>query len=69
MVHAPPAADADALYELAAKGDVVGIRARAMALAERDPRLTPFAQSVLDLAARFKMKAIRQFVARYQTKP
>jgi signal transduction histidine kinase/ActR/RegA family two-component response regulator len=68
VVHAPPAADADALYDLAAKGDVVGIRARATALAERDPRLAPFAQSVLDLAARFKMKAIRQFVARYQSK-
>jgi PAS domain S-box-containing protein len=69
VVHAPPAADAEALYELAAKGDVVGIRARAAALAARDPRLAPFAQSVLDLAARFKMKAIRQFVARYQSKP
>jgi CheY-like chemotaxis protein len=66
VVHAPSAADADALYELAAKGDVVGIRARATALAERDPRLAPFAQSVLDLATRFKMKAIRQFVGRYR---
>jgi CheY-like chemotaxis protein len=66
VVFAPPAADAEALYELAAKGDVVGIRAHATALAERDPQLAPFAQSVLDLAARFKMKAIRQFVTRYR---
>ena len=29
------------------------------------PKLAPFAQSVLELAARFKMKAIRQFVGRY----
>lgn len=61
----PPEAEAGALYELAQKGDVVGIRARAQALAALDARYAPFAQSVLDLAARFKMKAIRQFVARY----
>jgi hypothetical protein len=69
VVHAPPAAEADAIYELAAKGDVVGIRARAQALLERDPKFGPFAQAVLDLAARFKMKAIRQFVSRYGTHP
>jgi PAS domain S-box-containing protein len=61
----PPPADAAALYELAAKGDVVGIRARAQALIAQDPKFAPFAQSVLDLAGRFKMKAVRQFVARY----
>jgi hypothetical protein len=54
-----------AIYELAAKGDVVAIRARAQALVERDPKHEAFAQSVLDLAGRFKMKAIRQFVGRY----
>ena len=54
-----------AIYDLAAKGDVVGIRGRAQALIALDPKHAPFAQSVLDLAARFKMKAIRQFVARY----
>jgi hypothetical protein len=43
----------------------VAIRERAQALIAQDPRLTPFARSVLELAARFKMKAIRQFVARY----
>jgi PAS domain S-box-containing protein len=68
-VHSPPPAEADAIYELAAKGDVVGIRARAQALLERDPRYTSFAQNVLDLAARFKMKAIRQFVSGYRTPP
>ena len=61
----PPAAEAAALYELAAKGDVVGLRTRAIALVDRDPKYAPFAQGVLDLAARFKMKAVRQFVARY----
>ncbi|MBC7368862.1 MAG: response regulator, partial [Undibacterium sp.] len=65
VVHAPPAAEAAAFYELAAKGDVVGIRARAQALVASGPQLAPFAQVVLDLAARFKMKTIRQFVARY----
>ncbi len=65
VMHAPPVAEATAIYELAAKGDVVGIRARAQALIALDPKYAPFAQSVLDLAARFKMKAIRQFVARY----
>jgi CheY-like chemotaxis protein len=61
----PPPAEATAIYELAAKGDVVGLRARAQALIDLDPKYTPFAQGVLDLAARFKMKAVRQFVARY----
>ena len=49
------------------KGDVVAIRARAEALLALDPRYAPFAQGVLDLAARFKMKAIRQFVGRYMS--
>jgi PAS domain S-box-containing protein len=64
--HAPEPADAEALFELASKGDVVGVRALAQKLAERDPRLAPFAQGVTELAARFKMKAIRQFVDRYR---
>jgi CheY-like chemotaxis protein len=67
--HAPAAADAESLFELASKGDVVGVRALAQKLAERDPRLAPFAQGVTELAARFKMKAIRQFVDRYRGKP
>jgi PAS domain S-box-containing protein len=64
-MQAPPPEEATAIYELAAKGDVVGLRSRAQALIELDPKYAPFAQGVLDLAARFKMKAIRQFVARY----
>jgi hypothetical protein len=64
--HAPEPADAEALFELACKGDVVGVRAFAQKLAERDARLAPFAQGVTELAARFKMKAIRQFVDRYR---
>ncbi|MEO5960261.1 MAG: PAS domain S-box protein, partial [Opitutaceae bacterium] len=64
-VHPPPPGEATAIYELAAKGDVVGIRARAEALIVQDARFEPFAQNVLELATRFKMKAIRQFVARY----
>jgi signal transduction histidine kinase/DNA-binding NarL/FixJ family response regulator len=65
VVVAPPPAEAAAFYELAAKGDVVGIRTRAQALVTADPQHAPFAQVILDLAARFKMKTIRQFVARY----
>ena len=64
-LHPPPPAEAAALYDLAAKGDVVGIRARAAALVALDPQYGPFAQNVLDLAGRFKMKAIRQYVSRY----
>jgi PAS domain S-box-containing protein len=59
------ASEAAAIYELAAKGDVMAIRTRAQALLAQDPRYAPFAQGVLDLAGRFKMKAIRQFVGRY----
>ncbi len=65
VIDPPPAAAASAIYELAAKGDVVGLRARAQALMALDPKYTPFAHGVLELAARFKMKAIRQFVAPY----
>ncbi len=64
--YAPTPADAEALFELASKGDVLGVRTYVQQLAERDARLIPFARSITDLAARFKMKAIRQFVARYR---
>ncbi|MBL9216510.1 MAG: PAS domain S-box protein [Opitutaceae bacterium] len=64
--HAPSAADAEVLFDLACKGDVVGVRAFAQKLAAQDARLGPFAQGVIELAARFKMKAIRQFVTRYR---
>ncbi len=67
--HPPPPEEADALYELASQGDVVGVRTRAQALLTRDARFALFAQGVLDLAARFKMKAVRQFVAEYRSKP
>ncbi|MBL9201398.1 MAG: PAS domain S-box protein [Opitutaceae bacterium] len=64
-VKAPPPGEAAALHDLASKGDVVGLRSRAEALLAADPTYAPFAHNVLDLAARFKMKAVRQFVARY----
>ena len=64
-LHPPPPAEAVAIHELAAKGDVVALRARVLALQELDPKYEPFARNVLELAARFRMKAIRQFVARY----
>jgi CheY-like chemotaxis protein len=64
-IHPPPEAEAKAIHDLATKGDVVAIRARAQALIALDPQYATFAQNVLELAARFKMKAIRQFVARY----
>ena len=62
---APTAADAEALFELASKGDVLGVRTYALKLAEQNPALASFTQHIMDLAARFKMKAIRQFVARH----
>ena len=68
-LRAPPSVEAAALYDLAAKGDVVGIRARADALIALDAAYGPFAHRVLDLAGRFKMKAIRQFVAGYLPEP
>lgn len=61
----PEGADALALFELASKGDVLGVRTYATKLAERDPRLAAFAQHIIDLSSRFKMKAIRQFVAHH----
>jgi CheY-like chemotaxis protein len=64
---APPEDEADAIHELASAGDVIGIRNRATALAERDPRLAPFAKAVIELAETFKMKAIRQYVAPWRS--
>jgi CheY-like chemotaxis protein len=64
-LHPPPPAEVAVIHELAAQGDVVGLRARAQALIALDPRYSPFAQHILELAARYKMKAIRQFLARY----
>ena len=63
-MEVPSQDEAMAIYDLAAKGDVVAIRARAEALVRLDAKYEPFAQSVLDLAGRFKMKAIRQFIMR-----
>ena len=62
---APTSADAEALFELASKGDVLGVRTYAMKLSERDPALASFTQHIMDLAARFKMKAIRHFVSHH----
>ena len=67
MELAPDAADVEAIHELASKGDVVAVRTYAQKLAERDARFAPFAQAITGLAARFKMKAIRQFVGRYRS--
>jgi len=67
LEQAPAPADADAIHELASKGDVVAVRTYAQRLAEREPRLAPFTQAVIGLTTRFKMKAIRQFVSRYRT--
>ncbi|WP_415911144.1 response regulator [Oleiharenicola sp. Vm1] len=66
----PPApAQADQLFELASSGDVAAVRAFAQKLAAEDPRLAAFAAQVTELAARFKMKAIRSLVSRYREPP
>jgi len=62
----PPVAELDALHDLASKGDILGLRTRVEALQAADAALAPFAQGVLELAARFKMKAIRQFIERHR---
>ena len=62
----PGPTELDALYEFARKGDILGLRARAEAIQAGDAELAPFAQGILELAARFKMKAIRQFIERHR---
>lgn len=69
LPHPPSPAQADQLFELASSGDVAAVRAFAQKLATQDPRLAAFAQQVTELAARFKMKAIRSLVARYREQP
>jgi PAS domain S-box-containing protein len=65
----PTPAQADQLFELACCGDIAAVRAFTQKLAADDPRLAGFAQQVNELAARFKMKAIRSLVARYREQP
>ncbi len=65
----PTPAQADQLFELASSGDVAAVRAFVQKIATDDPRLAAFATQVNELAARFKMKAIRSLVSRYREQP
>lgn len=65
----PPAEELAALHELASKGDIVALRARAERLRAADAELAAFAEALLELAGRFKMKAIRQFLERHRDHP
>ncbi|HET7536930.1 MAG TPA: response regulator, partial [Candidatus Didemnitutus sp.] len=67
ILPCPPSPEAAAtIYDLACKGDVMGVRNYVQQLAAKDTGLAPFAQNIIDLAGRFKMKAIRSYVARYR---
>jgi PAS domain S-box-containing protein len=67
--NAPAPAEANAIFELATKGDVMGVRAYAQDLALRVPEQTDFAEHIIELATNFRMKAIRTYVTRYRTPP
>ncbi len=58
----PPAVEVAALHELALSGDVVALRARAEALARAHPEHQAFTASVLELAAQFRLKALRKLL-------
>jgi PAS domain S-box-containing protein len=62
----PSASELDTLHEFARKGDIMGLRARLEALAASDLQLIPFTNALLELAGRFKMKAIRQYLERHR---
>jgi len=62
----PPPSDASAIAELAAKGDVFGIRGYVQQMQQRDPKQAPFAAHITELASGFRLKAIRTFVERYR---
>jgi len=57
-VEVPPLEDLAKLHELALMGDMQGIRAWAVRLEERDNKYSRFAERLLDLAGRFKAKAL-----------
>ncbi len=68
MLPFPPSPEqAERLFALASSGDVLAVRTYAQEIAAADPRLADFAAQINDLAARFKMKAIRSLVSRYKT--
>ena len=66
---APAPAVAEEIFELATKGDVMGVRAYAQDLAHRVPEQADFAEHIIELATGFRMKAIRNYVTRYRTPP
>lgn len=63
----PERAELDALHELARKGDILSLRTRLEELGAADGELKPFSTALLELAGRFKMKAIRRFLERYRS--
>lgn len=58
----PPAAEVDAIYELALSGDVVALRNRVEAFGEANPDHTAFVTAVLELTQNFKLKALRKLL-------
>jgi len=67
--NAPAVEEANAIFDLATKGDVLGVRAYAQDLAHRLPEHADFADHIIELATHFRMKAIRIYVTRYRTPP
>ena len=62
----PPSKEVlETLQRLASSGDVLGVKHLAEELGKGDSQLVPFSHMVVDLASRYKMKAIRQLLSRY----
>ena len=64
---APDAALLKDLVELANRGDVLGLRRLAESLPARNETWRPFSQALVNLASRYKVKAIRQFLAPFHS--
>ena len=63
----PDAARIKDLIELANRGDVLGVRRLAESLPAQNDAWRPFSQALVNLASRYKVKAIRQFLAPFNS--
>lgn len=61
----PPANIAKVLYQLAMMGDIQGIIKQATELKHKESQLEPFAEQIQQLANRFQIEQLRQFIEPY----
>lgn len=62
---APPAEIVEVLYDLAMRGDVIGILRQANQLKQQDPQFISLAAKLQQMAETFQTRQLREFIKRY----